>query len=494
MTGDPNPQAGSGRTHYDVLIVGAGLSGIGAGYAIQAHCRKKSFVILEARDTIGGTWDLFRYPGVRSDTDMYTLGYAFRPWTVPQSMANGASILQYVRNTASEFGIDQHIQFQHRGRTASWLSSEQRWTLEVEVGPELRLVTYTCDFLYLCGGYYDYAEAFEPDFAGRADFRGRIVHPQFWPEGLDYSGKKIVVVGSGATAVTIVPAMSATAEHVTMLQRSPSYIASLPGRDGFANAMHRWFPAPIAHRLARVKSVFLSWAFFQLCRRRPALAKKLLRAGVAKSLPSDFDVDTHFKPRYEPWDERVCFARDDDLFSAISGGRASMVTDQVKRFVPNGLLLASGQTLKADIVVTATGLRLKACAGITLEVDGKQVDLGKTYTYQGLMLSGVPNLAFCVGYSNASWTLRADLVSRYVTRLVNFMDRKGYRQCLPTCNESAMTPEPLIGLRSGYVLRSVDSFPKQGSESPWRMAQNYYVDLAKMRFWPVKQKNLVFSR
>ncbi len=481
-------------THYDTLIVGAGLSGVGAGYAVQTHCRDRSYAILEGRDTIGGTWDLFRYPGVRSDTDMYTLGYAFRPWTRPQSMADGASILQYVRDTASEFGIDRHIRFQHRARHASWSSSERRWTLEIEVGPERRIVTYTCGFLYLCGGYYDYAEAFEPDFAGRSDFRGRIVHPQFWPEDLDYSGKNVVVVGSGATAVTLVPAMSGSAAHVTMLQRSPSYIASLPGSDSFANAMHRWFPARLAHRLARVKSVFLSWAFFQLCRRRPALAKKLLRIGVAKSLPAEFDIDTHFKPRYEPWDERVCFVRDSDLFSAISAGRAQIVTDTIERFTPEGLLLASGQTLPADIVVTATGLKLKACAGLTLQVDGKAIDLGKTYAFQGLMLSGVPNLAFCVGYSNASWTLRADLASRYVTRLVNFMDRKGFRQCLPTCGESEMTPEPLIGLRSGYVLRSVESFPKQGGEAPWRLTQNYYIDLVKMLLRPVAHKNLAFSR
>jgi monooxygenase len=481
-------------THFDVLIVGAGLSGIGAGHAFQTHCRDKSFAILEGREAIGGTWDLFRYPGVRSDTDMYTLGYAFRPWTRKQSMADGAAILEYVRETAAEFGIDRHIRFQHRARSASWSNEEGRWTVQIEVGPEANLITYTCGFLYLCGGYYDYEEGFEPELAGRADFKGRIVHPQFWPENLDYAGKNVVVVGSGATAVTLVPAMSATAAHVAMLQRSPSYIASLPGSDGFGNAMHRWFPARLAHRLARVKSVFLGWAFFQLCRRRPTLAKKLLRAGVAKSLPPDFDVDTHFSPRYDPWDQRVCFVRDADMFEAISAGRASVVTDTIERFTPDGLLLATGRTLPADIVVTATGLKLKACAGLAFEVDGKPIDLGKTYAYQGLMLSGVPNLAFCVGYTNASWTLRADLASRYVTRLVNFMHRRGYRKCLPTCNESEMTPEPLIGLHSSYVLRSIASFPKQGAEKPWRMAQNYYVDLLKMRFQRIANRSLAFSR
>ena len=480
--------------HLDVLIIGAGLSGIGAGYAVQTHCRGKRYAILEGRDTIGGTWDLFRYPGVRSDTDMYTLGYSFRPWTLPNSMGDGASILQYVRDTASEFGIDQHIRFKHRVRSASWSSDEARWNVVAEVGDEAVVTTFTCGFLYLCSGYYDYAEGFSPEFTGRHDFKGQIVHPQFWPQALNYSGKNVVVLGSGATAVTIVPAMSHQAAHVTMLQRSPSYVLSLPSVDGLANAMHRWLPTRLAHRLARMKSVAFAVAFFQVCRRKPALAKKLLRAGVAKELPQAYDVDAHFKPRYEPWDERVCFVRDADLFKALSAGRASIVTDEIERFTPDGLLLKSGRELRADIVVTATGLKLQACAGMSFNVDGRPVDLGKTYAYRGLMLSGVPNLAFCVGYTNASWTLRADLASRYVTRLINFMSRKGYRCCRPTCDDAAMKPEPLIGLRSGYVLRSVASFPKQGAAAPWRMAQNYYADLMTMRFGSVADPNLVFTR
>ena len=496
MTNAPKEGA-TAIEHYDVLIIGAGLSGIGAGHAVQTHCKGKSYAILEGRGVIGGTWDLFRYPGVRSDTDMYTLGYAFRPWTEPHSMANGASILKYVRDTAAEFGIDRHIRFNHRVQSAVWSTDEARWTVDALLGAEassVQSVKYTCNFLYLCGGYYDYDEGFTPDFAGREAFQGQIVHPQFWPQSLDYAGKQVVIVGSGATAVTLVPSMSDKAAHVTMLQRSPSYVVSLPSVDGLSNSLHRWLPTKLAHRLARAKSVAFAVAFFQLCRRKPELAKKILRGGVAKALPAAFDLDTHFKPRYEPWDERVCFVRDGDLFKAVSAGRASILTDTIERFTPDGVLLTSGQSIKADIVVTATGLKLKACAGVQFEVDGRSIDLGKTYAYQGLMLSGVPNLAFCVGYTNASWTLRADLASRYVTRLINYMSRKGYQACVPTCDESTMKPEPLIGLRSGYVMRSVANFPKQGATVPWRMAQNYYFDLLKMRFRSIVDPHLIFSR
>ena len=481
-----------GNDYFDVIVVGAGLSGIGAGHAIQTHSKGKSYAILEARAAIGGTWDLFRYPGVRSDTDMYTLGYSFQPWNEPESMADGAAILRYVRDTATQFGIERHIRFGHRVRRAAWSSADARWTLDVEV--EGAVVTLSCGFVYLCGGYYDYAEGFAPDIAGRADFAGEVVHPQFWPETLDYSGKKVVVVGSGATAMTLVPSMSERAAHVTMLQRSPSYVASLPSVDRLSALLHRWFPATFAHRLARLKSVALAVAFFQLCRRQPAFAKQLLRKGVAKELPPDFDVDAHFRPRYDPWDERVCFVRDADLFKAISAGKASIVTERIERFTRDGLLLASGKTIEADIVVTATGLKLKTCAGMTLEVDGETVDIGKSYAYRGLMLSGVPNLAFCVGYTNASWTLRADLASRYVTRLLNYMGSKRFKSCTPTCDDTTMAPEPLIGLRSGYVLRAVGSFPKQGAATPWRMAQNYYIDLVNMRFRSIADASLIFSR
>ena len=479
--------------HFDVLIVGAGISGIGAGHALQRHCVGKRYAILEARESIGGTWDLFRYPGVRSDTDMYTLGYSFQPWTENESMADGASILQYVRDTAREHGIDHHVRHGCRVRSAAWSSEHARWTLLVDAADTATPQHFSCNFLYLCGGYYDYAQGFAPDFAGREDFAGQVIHPQFWPEGLDYRGKQVVVVGSGATAMTIVPAMSDQAAHVTMLQRSPTYVASLPSRDGLALALFRWLPARWAHKLARVKSVAFAALFFQLCRRAPKVAMKLLRAGVARELPKGYAVDIHFKPDYKPWDQRVCFTRNADLFKAISAGRASIITDTIDRFVPDGLQLASGQHLKADIVVTATGLRLMPCAGLSLTVDGQPVDLGKTFAYQGLMLSGVPNLAFCVGYTNNSWTLRADLATRYVTRLIKHMDRLGHRICVANCDASSMVPEPLIGLQSSYVLRAVDGFPKQGPTAPWRMVQNYYIDLLNMRVRPVADKHLAFS-
>ncbi|MBC7599401.1 MAG: NAD(P)/FAD-dependent oxidoreductase [Polaromonas sp.] len=480
--------------HFDVVIVGAGLSGIGAAYAVQTQCKGKRYAIFEGRDAIGGTWDLFRYPGVRSDTDMYTLGYYFRPWTKPYSMADGASILQYVRDTASEFGIDKNIRFGHQVKSAAWSSDTARWTVQAEIGPNKTLLTYTCGFLYLCSGYYDYAEGFAPQWPGQEVFVGQVVHPQFWPQSLDYSGKQVVVVGSGATAITLVPSMTDKAAHVTMLQRSPSYVLSLPSSDGIANALHRWLPAKLAHKLVRAKNVAFAMLFYEVCKRKPEFAKKVFHGALAKQLPADFDFKTHFKPRYDPWDERVCFVRDGDMFKVLSDGRASMETDSIDHFTPDGLVLASGKTLKADIVVTATGLKLKTCAGMRFTVDGQAIDLGKAYAYQGMMLSGVPNLAFCVGYTNASWTLRADLASRYVTRLINYMARTGLSVCVPTCDESTMTPEPLIGLRSGYVLRAVESFPKQGATAPWRMAQNYLADLLNLRFRSVAHKNLAFSR
>ena len=478
--------------HVDVLIVGAGLSGIGAGHALQTHCKGKRYLILEARGAIGGTWDLFRYPGVRSDIDMFTLGYCFQPWREPDAIADGASILRYVRQTADEHGIAQHIRFDTRVRSASWSSQDTRWMLEVEVGAQRAPARYSCNFLYLCTGYYDYEQAFTPDFPGRDDFRGQIVHPQFWPQALDCRGQRVVVVGSGATAVTLVPALADSAAHVTMLQRSPSYVVSLPGTDGIARQLQRWLPDRLAHRLTRAKNIAFGVAFFQLCRRAPRFARRLLQAGVAKALPAGYAVDTHFRPDYAPWDQRLCVARNADLFKAIRAGRASVVTDRIERFTPDGLQLASGQALAADIVVTATGLKLKACGGLALRVDGRPVDLGERFAYLGLMLSDVPNLAFCSGYSNAAWTLRADLASRFVTRLLNHMQRSGSRMCVPVC-DGAIQPMPLLDLQSGYVLRALAQLPKQGPVAPWRMAQNYYVDFVNMRLRPVARRNLVFS-
>jgi cation diffusion facilitator CzcD-associated flavoprotein CzcO len=479
--------------HFDVLIVGAGISGIGAGYHLQASCPGKRYAILEGRAAIGGTWDLFRYPGIRSDSDMFTLGYSFRPWKEAKAIADGSSILKYLNETAREFGIDRHIRFRHRVVSASWSSAASQWDVEVEVGPNKESRSYTCNFLYLCSGYYDYEEGYTPDFPGRDTFEGTLIHPQHWPESFDYRDKRVVVIGSGATAVTLVPAMADKAAHVTMLQRSPTYIVSLPSEDRIANLFRKRLPERAAHHLVRAKNVMMMLCFYQLCRRAPWLAKRLIRAGIANELPKSFDIDTHFKPRYEPWDQRLCFVADSDLFKAITDGRASVVTDQIETFTPSGLRLRSGKELQADVVVTATGLQLLACGGMRISVDGKAVDLGQTYTYKGLMLSGIPNFAFCVGYTNASWTLRADLSSSYVGRLLNHMDAHGYRQCRPTCDGAAMQPQPLLGLTSGYVQRTVAQFPKRGSKAPWNLRQNYLLDALDMNLSTMSDHNLAFS-
>ncbi|MEQ1437905.1 NAD(P)/FAD-dependent oxidoreductase [Fontimonas sp. SYSU GA230001] len=479
--------------HFDVLIVGAGLSGIGAAHHLQQRCPGRRYAILEARERIGGTWDLFRYPGIRSDSDMFTLGYVFRPWTAAKAIADGPDILRYVNDTAREAGIDRHIRFQHRVKKASWSSDDARWTVEIERGSEREPLRMSCDFLYFCSGYYRYDRGYAPDFAGVERFRGRLVHPQAWPEDLDYRGKRVVVIGSGATAVTLVPAMAGEAAHVTMLQRSPTYVLSLPARDVIGNALRRVLPSRAAYALTRWKNVLLGQFFYQLCRRRPALAKKLLRKGVAAQLPADFDVDTHFKPRYNPWDQRVCFVPDNDLFRAIRQGRASIVTDRIEGFTEHGVRLQSGAELAADIVVTATGLQLLALGGAQLTVDDRPVDLAKTLSYKGLMLGGVPNMAYCIGYTNASWTLKADLASTYVCRLLNHMARCGYRQCVARNTDPRVREEPLIDFSSGYVQRAIDQFPKQGSRAPWKLRQNYLLDLLNLKYGRIQDDALQFS-
>lgn len=485
--------------HFDVLIVGAGLSGIGAGYHLQTHCPEKRYAILEGRHDLGGTWDLFRYPGIRSDSDMFTLGYSFRPWKEAKAIANGPSILKYLQETAQEFGIDRHIRFQHRVLSASWSSEEARWTVECitggkDPGGHRQPVRYTCSFLYLCSGYYDYESGHTPAFPGSGDFQGQLVHPQHWPRDLDYRDKRVVVIGSGATAVTLVPALAETAAHVTMLQRSPTYIVSLPAEDGAANVIRKLLPERAAHRLIRWKNVLLGMYFYRICRRTPVRAKRLIRRRLAQELPPGFDIDKHFTPHYQPWDQRLCLVPDADLFRAIRSGRVSVVTDQIVKFTRQGILLESGQELQADIIVTATGLKLLALGGIRLFVDGAVIDPGRALTYKGLMLSNVPNCAFCVGYTNASWTLRADLSSMYVCRLINYMDRRGYRQCLPHYNGSPVETQPLLGLKSGYVQRAVDLFPKQGLKAPWVLRQNYLFDLLSLHLGAVDDGTLVFSR
>jgi monooxygenase len=479
--------------HVDVLIIGAGLSGIGAAHHIQSAFPGRTYTILEARDSIGGTWDLFRYPGVRSDSDMYTLGYRFRPWTEPKAIADGPAILHYIRETAAAAGIDRHIRFRHRVVRAEWSSEDARWTIDaVHDGEPVRL---TAGFLYACSGYYRYDGGHAPHFPGIDRFGGTVVHPQHWPEDLDYTGKRVVVIGSGATAVTLVPAMADRAAHVTMLQRSPTYIISLPAEDAIANGLRRLLGDRGAYPIARWKNVALQTLFYRLSRRRPNLVRSLIRKGTIKLLPSGYDVDTHFNPDYQPWDQRLCLVPDGDLFAAIRAGRASVVTDHIEEFTGTGVRLRSGADLQADVVVTATGLRLLALGGVTLAVDGREVKLPETMVYKGVMLSGVPNFAFTIGYTNASWTLKADLVSEYVVRLLRHMDAHGYDQGVPMGHDDpTVTERPLLDFQAGYVLRSIDEFPRAGSRPPWQVQMSYPHDLRTLRRGSIDDGILRFSR
>jgi cation diffusion facilitator CzcD-associated flavoprotein CzcO len=464
--------------HVDVLIVGAGLSGIGAGYYLETRLPGKSYAILEGRDAIGGTWDLFRYPGIRSDSDLHTLGYAFKPWTDDKAIADGPAILSYIRETASENGIEDKIRFGHRVVRAEWSSEDARWTVEATHGTET--VTLTCGFLFAAGGYYRYDEGFTPTFPGTERFEGRVIHPQHWPEDLDYAGKRVLVIGSGATAMTIVPAIADAAAHVTLLQRSPTYVVSVPARDPIANALRRVLPDRLAYSLARRKNIALQALVYKLSRRRPGLVRRLIRAATKRQLPDGYAVDTHFNPRYDPWDQRLCVIPDGNLFEAISSGRASIVTDRVETFTGRGVALASGTEIEADIVVTATGLELVAFGGIEYVVDGEPVDLSDRFAYRGAMLSGVPNFAFAVGYINASWTLKVDLVCDWLCRLLAHMDAHGFTRAVPINDDPALPRRPLLDFSAGYVQRALDSFPKQGPAAPWRMSMSYYEDVRSL--------------
>ncbi len=479
--------------HFDVLIVGAGLSGIGAGVHLQTRCPGKTFALLEGRDRSGGTWDLFRYPGVRSDSDMFTLGYAFRPWEQAKAIADGPSILQYVRDTAREHGIDRKIRFGHRVKRASWSTEDAGWTVEAERGETDEVVRLRCNFLFMCSGYYNYAEGYTPEFAGSERFAGRIVHPQHWSDDIAMAGKRIVVIGSGATAVTLVPELAKTAAHVTMLQRSPTYVVALPSEDRLANAMRRVLPAKLAYAITRWKRVLLSTYFFNLCRRKPARAKQWIRDGVRAHLGPGYDIDTHFTPRYDPWTQRLCLVPDGDLFHAIRSGRASVVTDTIETFTETGLKLASGAALEADLIVTATGLNLQVMGGLELSVDGARVDLAKTLSYKGMMFSGVPNLALSFGYTNASWTLKCDLTCEYVCRLLNHMRKHRFRQCTPRQNDPTISAEPWVDFSSGYIQRSVHLFAQQGSRIPWKLHQNYARDILMLRYGKVDDGVMAFT-
>ncbi|MGW5110568.1 flavin-containing monooxygenase [Nocardia sp. NPDC004123] len=477
--------------HVDVLIVGAGLSGIGAAHHLQDAFPGRSYAIFEAREAMGGTWDLFRYPGVRSDSDMHTLGYRFRPWVAAEAIADGPAILGYIRQTAADAGIDRRIRYGHRVTGASWSSREARWTVGFE--HDGMTSTITCDFLYLCSGYYRYDEGYTPEFAGIGDFRGRIVHPQHWPAELDYAGKRVVVIGSGATAVTLVPAMAENAGHVTMLQRSPTYIMSAPSVDPIATKLRGWFGTRRAYAITRWKNVAVGTLIYQLSQRRPQMMRKFFRDLTIKQLPEGYDVDTHFNPAYNPWDQRLCLVPNGDLFRAIRDGRASVVTDRIERFTADGVKLQSGAELSADIVVTATGLDLLALGGIGLTVDGREIQPPDTMAYKGMMLSGVPNFAFTIGYTNASWTLKADLVAEFVCRLLRHMDIHGYSQATPW-PDPAVTTAPLMDFQAGYVLRSMDRFPKAGSRAPWRLGMNYAQDVITLRHGRIEDGTIRFGR
>jgi cation diffusion facilitator CzcD-associated flavoprotein CzcO len=469
--------------HIDVLIVGAGLSGVGAACHLLQQCPDKRVLVVEAREDLGGTWDLFRYPGVRSDSDMNTLGYAFRPWTDPVAIADGPSILQYIRDTAAEFGVTERIRYSHRVQRAQWDSVQARWTVEMSRSrrdarseePE-QPVKVTCSLLYLCTGYYDYDAGHQPDFPGLDAFEGTLVHPQHWPEDLDYARKRVVIIGSGATAVTLVPAMAKTAAHVTMLQRSPTYILAAPAYDRLASVLGRLFGQKRAAGAVFWKNVLLSLGQYELSRRKPRLVAEMVRKAAAKQLPADFDVERHMTPRYKPWDQRMCLAPDGDLFETISSGKASIETDTVETFTRRGIRLSSGAELEADVVVSATGLTLLAMGGIDLEVDGEKVEAGSQVAYRAMMLCGVPNFAWTIGYTNASWTLKADLVARYVCRLLSYMDDHGYAIAVPQAPGDQPTL-PMVDLASGYVQRGIAGFPKQGTVEPWRLRQNYLADL-----------------
>ena len=462
--------------HLDVLVVGAGLSGICAGHYVQADCPWASYAIFEARDSIGGTWDLFRYPGVRSDSDMFTLGYPFRPWASDRMIVDGGSILQYIKDTAADEGIDEHIRYRHRIVRAEWSSREARWHITVERTDTGETVEVTCGFLLSCSGYYRYDHGYLPDFPGMDRYAGTIVHPQAWPEDLDHAGARVVVIGSGATAVTLVPALAATAAQVTMLQRSPTYVASLPGRNPAVGLIQRVLPDRLSGPIIRWVHAIGTQAAYQLSRRRPNLIKRLLRFAVRRELPAGYDIDTHFTPRYDPWDQRMCLVPDGDLFKAIGAGSAQVVTDHIDTFTETGLRLQSGAEIDADIIVTATGLELLFVGGVELAVDGEVVDLPSTLTYKGMMLDGVPNFAFAVGYTNASWTLKCDLTSQFVARLLRHMAEHGYTRVAPR-RDPAVPEEPLLDFTSGYVLRAVEALPHQGTRFPWKLYQNYIRDL-----------------
>jgi monooxygenase len=482
--------------HLDVLIVGAGISGISGAYYLSTQCPTKKIAIFEGRDSLGGTWDLFRYPGIRSDSDMYTLGFAFKPWTTDKAIADAPSIMAYLNETVDQFDLRKLIHYQRKVTHASWDSATSLWTVSYSQGPDATPQKLTCNFLYMCSGYYNYAKGHRPTFAGEADFKGQIIHPQFWPDSLDYSGKKVVVIGSGATAVTLVPAMTSgagAAAHVTMLQRSPTYIVSAPGTDAFANWLRKMLPGKLAYGFIRWRNVLRQMIFYGIARKNPEKVKQQILDMLVPELPDKFDISTHFTPSYKPWDQRICLVPDSDLFLAIKAGKANVETDHIERFVEGGIALKSGKTLDADIIVTATGIEMQLLSGMDVVVDGEKIDFADTFSYKGMMYSGVPNLASAFGYTNASWTLKADLTAEYVCRLIMQMDKTGTRACRPLLHGTNPHPVPWLNFTSGYVTRAMDLFPKQGQVAPWKVHQNYALDLMAFRYGKIDDGTMVFS-
>lgn len=478
--------------HFDVVVVGAGISGVGQAYHLRKRCPDRSYVILEGRAALGGTWDLFRYPGIRSDSDMHTLGFAFHPWRAAKSIADGPSIRAYVEETAQTYGIDRHIRFRHHVTAASWSTADARWTVEA-TGPDGAPLTFTCNFLCMCSGYYKYANGYTPHFEGVESFGGRIVHPQLWPEDLEYDGKRVVVIGSGATAVTLVPEMAKEAAHVTMLQRSPTYVLSIPAQDRVADALKKRLPEQVAHQATLWKNVAVGLGFYQFCRKFPRVAKRLLVSGVAKGLGDEAAAREHFTPRYDPWDQRICFVPDGDMFDAIKSGKASVVTDHVETFTERGIRLRSGRELEADVVVTATGLELLFLGGAAIELDGRRIASSETMVYRGCMLQDVPNFAFAVGYTNASWTLKCDLASTYFCRAVRHVEERKLGWFRPHLTDPTVRKELLIDFSSGYVQRARDRMPPQGSKAPWKLHQNYFRDRKLMGSGAIEDGVLQFG-
>jgi len=481
------------HNYFDVIVIGAGISGIGAGYHLQTKCPEKSYAILEGRDTIGGTWDLFKYPGIRSDSDMYTLGFSFFPWKEKEAIADGPSILKYLDETSKKFNIDKKIKFNHYVKDASWCSKKSIWTLKVEDKNQMSIVTMSCNFIFMCSGYYSYEKGYTPDFEGINEFNGRIMHPQEWDTSIDYTNKEVIVIGSGATAVTLVPEMAKDAKHVTMLQRSPTYIVSAPQQDSLANFLQKYLPSKLSYFIVRWKNILRQQWYFRLCKKNPKRVRDFIINQVRKSLGHDYNVDKHFTPNYNPWDQRMCLVPNGDLFKSIRKKQTSVVTDKIEKFTAEGIKLISGKTLSADLIITATGLNLEICSNIKLKVDGKDINLPDTVTYKGMMFSGVPNLVSTFGYTNASWTLGADLTSEYVCRLLNYMKKSSIKKCCPEANSKIENNDDWLNLTSGYIKRSKDIFPKQGKRSPWTNNQNFLKDIFQIRYGKINDGEIKFS-